>query len=239
MDGGLFNARRIHTKTATSLIKIRELQYDEDNATPVDTVSALQEIIELYDGAYTHYGLTANTGKTKILSQGISGQHKADTSDITLHGQPLETVKHFLYLGSFLCNDGSAKKDIDNRIRAAHASFGSLSKWVFLNHGLHLQIKITVFKAIVISTLLYGCELWVLYRSDLRKLELFQQQKLQTLLKIRRLERMSNESVLLRVGLPGIESVIAVHRLCWIGHFSRIPETRLPKQILFSQLEAG
>ena len=79
-----------------------------------------------------------------------------DTRDIELHGQPLETVKHFQYPGSFLSNDCSAKKDIDNMIRAAHASFGSLSKRVFLNHGLHLQTTIMVFKAIVISTLLYG-----------------------------------------------------------------------------------
>ena len=196
MEGGLFNTGGLRAKTLTSPIIIRELQYADDNMTPVDPVSAWQEIIHLYDRAYTHSGLTANTGKTKI-SQSILGQHTTDTSYIKFCGQPLETMKHFQSLGSFLSNGCSAKKDIDNRIRAAHTSFGSPSKRVFLNHGLHLQTKITVFKAIVISTLLCGCELWVLYRNDIRKLESFQQQKLRIILKIGRLERVSYESVLL------------------------------------------
>ncbi|KAI8485894.1 hypothetical protein Bbelb_364460 [Branchiostoma belcheri] len=36
-----------------------------------------------------------------------------------------------------------------------------------------------------------------------------------------------------------IETTVAGHRLRWAGHVSRRPETRLPRQILFSQLESG
>ncbi|KAI8495242.1 transcription termination factor, RNA polymerase II [Branchiostoma belcheri] len=58
-------------------------------------------------------------------------------------------------------------------------------------------------------------------------------------MKIKRQDRVSNEAVLLRANLPSIETTVAGHRLRWVGHVSRMPETRLPRQILFSQLESG
>ncbi|KAI8495091.1 hypothetical protein Bbelb_270770 [Branchiostoma belcheri] len=201
-----------------------------DNATPVDTYVDLQTTVDLFDGAYSHFGLTSNTGKTKILAQGAPGDHAPDTSTVRLHGEVLETLSS---------SDSSMRKDIDNRIRAAHAAFWRISKRVFLNHDLNLQTKISVFRAIVLSTLLYGSELWVLYRRDIKRLESFQQQKLRVIMKIKRQDCVSNEAVLFRAYLPSIETTVAVHRLRRVGHVSRMPETRLPRQILFSQLESG
>ncbi|KAI8507031.1 hypothetical protein Bbelb_154700 [Branchiostoma belcheri] len=239
MDGGLFKTGRLRAKRRTTPVTVRELQYADDNATPVDTVVDLQTTVDVFDGAYSHFGLTSNTGKTKILAQGAPGDHPPDTSTVRLHGEVLETVEAFPYLGSYLSCDSSMRKDIDNRIRAAHTAFGRISKRVFLNHDLNLQTKISVFRAIVLSTLLYGSELWVLYRRDIKRLESFQQQKLRAIMKIKRQDRVSNEAVLLRANLPSIETTVAGHRLRWVGHVSRMPETRLPRQILFSQLESG
>ncbi|XP_035699634.1 uncharacterized protein LOC118432212 [Branchiostoma floridae] len=239
MDGGLFNTGRLRSRRHTTSFTVRELQYADDNATPVDTVDALQSTVDVLDGAYSRFGLTSNIGKTKILAQGAPGHPPPDTSNIRLRGEVLETVKSFPYLGSFLSDDCTMQKDIDNRIRAAHAAFGRLSKRVFLNHDLSLQTKIMVFQAIVLSTLLYGCEVWVLYRRDVKKLERFQQQKLRAILKIKWQDRVSNEAVLLQAKLPSIETTMARHRLRWAGHVKRMPTTRLPRQILYSQLESG
>ncbi|CAH1266663.1 Hypp3484 [Branchiostoma lanceolatum] len=177
--------------------------------------------------------------KTKISAQGAPGQPSPDTSNVCLRDQALETVESFPYLGSYLSNDCTAQKDIENRIRAAHAAFGRLSKRVFLNHDLNLHTKIMVFQAIVLSTLLYGSEVWVLYRSDIKKLERFQQQKLRAILKVKWQDLVTNETVLLGANLPSIETTMARHRLRWAGHVRRMPAARLPRQILFSQLEHG
>ncbi|KAI8496700.1 hypothetical protein Bbelb_253550 [Branchiostoma belcheri] len=239
MDGGLFNTGRLRARRRTTPVTVRELQYADDNATPADTVTGLQTTVNLFEDAYSCFGLTSNTGKTKILAQGVPGQPPPDTSNVRLHGEVLETVEAFQYLGSYLSSDCTVQKDIDNRICAAHAAFGRIAKRVFLNHDLSLQTKIMVFQAIVLSTLLYGSELWVLYRSDIKRLERFQQQKLRAILKIKWQERVSNDSVLLQTNLPSIETTVARHRLRWAGHVRRMPTTRLPRQILFSQLESG
>ena len=215
------------------------MQCAEDNVTPADSVTALQTTIDIFDGAYSNFGLTPNTGKTKILSQGAPGYPPPDTCNVRLHGEVLETVDAFPYLGSYLSNDCTVCKDIDNRIRAAHGALGRLSKRVFRNNDLSLQTKIMVFQAIVLPTLLYGSELCVLYSSDIRWLERFQQQKLRAILKIKWQARVSNESVLLQANLPSNETTMTQQRLRWAGHASSMPTTRLPRKILFSLLEEG
>ncbi|CAH1250247.1 Hypp8829 [Branchiostoma lanceolatum] len=201
MDGGLFNTGRLRARRLSTVINVRELQYADDNATPVDTVDALHTAVSAFDGTYSRFGLTSNVGKTKILAQGAPGQPPPDTSNVCLRGQALETVEAFPYLGSYLSNDCTAQKDIDNKIRAEHAAFGRLSKRASLNHDLNLNTKIMVFRAIVLSTLLYFSEVWVLYRSDIKQLERFQQQKLRVILKVKWQDLVTNEAVLLRANL--------------------------------------
>ena len=130
-------------------------------------------------------------------------------------------------------------KDVDNRIKAAHASFGRLAHRVFNNHGLTIKTKIMVFRAVVLSTLLYACETWTLYRRDIRRLERFQQSKLRGILRIRWQDRITNNEVLLRASLPSIEASILQHRLRWAGHIHRMDSSRLPRRILYGELAGG
>ena len=239
MDGGLFNTARFRSRRLTTLTNVRELQYADDNATPEHTVAGLKEAVDLFDAAYSRFGLTTNVRKTKILAQRAPGLPAPDTSDVRLHGDVLETVDAFPYLGSYLSSDCSIQRDVDNRIRAAHATFGKLKKRVFLNHDLKLQTKIMVFRAVILSTLLYGSETWVLYRRDVRKLERFQQHKLRAILKIGWQDFVTNEEVLIRAGLPSIEATVTHHRLRWSGHVRRMAPSRLPRQLLFAELASG
>ena len=72
----------------------------------------------------------------------------------------LEQVDHFPYLGNILSSNCTAEKDVDHRIGAAHTAFGKLYKRVFKNKDLSRTTKLMVFKVVVISTPLYGCEAW-------------------------------------------------------------------------------
>ena len=96
-----------------------------------------------------------------------------------------------------------------------------------------------VYKAVVLTTLLYGCETWTLYKEDLKKLERFHQRKLRAIMNIRWQDKVSNISVLNRGCSQSIEAIIALHRLRWTGHVSRMPEESLPKRVLYSELTDG
>ena len=47
-------------------------------------------------------------------------------------------------------------KDVENSIAKASSSFGRLQKRVWKNHSLRIETKIKVYRAVVMTTLLYG-----------------------------------------------------------------------------------
>ena len=90
---------------------------------------------------------------------------------ISIDGTNLHAVEHFTNMGSIISSDAIVGKDLDNCLSKASSSFGRLSKRAWQSHSLRLSKKIQVYRAIIIPTLLYGAETWVLYRKQIRLLE--------------------------------------------------------------------
>ncbi|KAK3870093.1 hypothetical protein Pcinc_024644 [Petrolisthes cinctipes] len=212
MDGGVFNLARLRAKTKTTKTLLREMQYADDNATPGQTAEDLQRTATTYNTVYERFGMQVNTDKTKALIQHPPGQILPNINT-TINEHTLEEVDQFSYLGSILTSTPTCKKDVENRIRAAHSAYGRLSCRVFNNHALTTATKIMVFQAIVLSTLLYACETWTLYRSDIQSLERFQQYKPRQILKIPWESHTTNVAVLNQASVTSVEATIIHHRL--------------------------
>ncbi|CAE1297088.1 unnamed protein product [Acanthosepion pharaonis] len=135
---------------------------------------------------------------------------------------------------SILTSTPTCRKDVENRIRAAHSTFGRLNCRIFKNHALTM-----VFRAVVLSTLLYACEIWTLYRSEVKILERFQQLKLRQILNISWESYTTNTEVLDRASVSSVEATIIYHRLRWAGHAHRMDPSRLPKKILYGEVAIG
>jgi len=156
-----------------------------------------------------------------------------------MDGTTIECIKHFPYLGSILSTQSTSSKEIENRLQAGHAAYGRLSTRVFKNKDLTTHTKVMVYNTIIVSTLLYACETWTLHSRDLKKLEQFHQKKLRAIMKIKWNDYVSNTAVLERANITSIEAMIMKHRPRWSGHVVRMEDTRLPKKILFSELNTG
>merc|ERR1712237_283401 len=52
-------------------------------------------------------------------------------------------------------------------------------------------------------------------------------------------DRATNTSVLYRTGLTSIETMLMKNQLRWVGHIVRMEDSRLPKQIFYSELSDG
>ena len=100
---------------------------------------------------------------------------------ISIDGTKLNAAERFTYLGSVISSDATVSKDLDNHLSKASSSFRRLSKRVWQSHSLHLSTKIQIYRAVIIPTLLYGAETWVLYWKQIRLLEQFHQRCLCTL----------------------------------------------------------
>ena len=68
LDGGLFNLRRIQTKTKTSPTVISALHCADDAAFPCLIADGLQRSHDVMTEKYLHAGPMINTMKTEVLS---------------------------------------------------------------------------------------------------------------------------------------------------------------------------
>ena len=159
-----------------------------------------------------------------------------------VEGGEIEMVDHFTYLGSTLSRDGDVMEDVKCRIVKASRAFGCLRGSVFNNPILSLTTKRMVYRAIVLSVLLYGAETWTLKAEHVRRLNTFYNHCVRTILGITRYQqwqqRLTSKTLANRVGMDwSIPDFIMDRRLQWLGHLGRMKNDRMPQQFLFGELQ--
>jgi len=86
------------------------------------TAASLQCSLDIPTAAYQRAGLIVNT--KKVLPQSMNS---ATHPTFTIHGDPLNEVHQFTYLGSILTSDCDLDNEIQQRVKLASAAFGRLS----------------------------------------------------------------------------------------------------------------
>ena len=105
----------------------------------------------------------------------------------------------------------------------------------------HLTIptKINVYKACVISTLLYGSESCTTYSTQEQKLQVFHLRCLHRILGITWQNKVQNNDALLIAGVPSMFTLLCQCCLCWLGHVRRMEDGCIPKDLLYGKLAMG
>ena len=129
--------------------------------------------------------------------------------------------------------------EIEKRIAKAAENFGKLNSRVWSRRELEDSTKLSVYRACILSVLLYGAATWTTYKKHLQKLESFHHRCLRKILKVSWSDFVPTTEVLTRAKMSSIESFIITMRLKWIGHVRRMPDERLPKKMLNSMLAEG
>jgi len=157
-DGNFLNLRRCSRRHLTRTEHITLLQYDDDAALPSHSAAGLQRLITASADSVVKCGLVVNPQKTKVLHQLSSCTYSSPISHFHVGEEDIGSVEQFMYLGTILSSWSLLDDDIDNRIRLALSAFGRLQSRVFLNRDLSTSTKVDVYKAVFISTLLFGSE---------------------------------------------------------------------------------
>ena len=80
------------------------------------------------------------------------------SSSLSIKDYALEMVNSFIYLGSSVTRTTSLDTEIGRRIGHAATNMSKLSQRVWENQKLTIPTKMAVYRACIISTLLYGSE---------------------------------------------------------------------------------
>ena len=71
------------------------------------------------------------------------------------------------------------------------------------------------------------------------RLRRVQQRHLRAILRVPYTDRITNDQILDRAGVPDIEMIVRKMQLRWAGHVARMSDDRIPKQLLFGELTTG
>ena len=168
-----------------------------------------------------------NNNKKNEKSKKINNS-TATMATLKIDGVEIKPTDSVRYLGSEISNDGRCEKDVSTRIAratAASISFGRL--WSVKSS---VKAKVALYKSCVRNVLLYGCESWALCKADLDKLQVFENDCLRRILRLRRADGMPIERLhkITRIGLD-IATTVKKRRWLWLGHVIRKDERRLPR----------
>ena len=217
---------------------IRDLLFADDCALNASSEPEMQCEMDRFSQACDNFGLTISTKKTEVMYQPAPGKPYQEPH-ITVKGQTLQAVDKFTYLGSTLSRDVSVDAEVNNRIAKASAAFGRLRGNVWERRGLSLTTKLKVYRAVVLTTLLYACETWTVYSRHCKRLNHFHLSCLRKLLHIRWQDRVPDTEVLRQAGLSTIHTLLQKAQARWAGHMVRMSDSRIPKQLLYGELHQG
>ena len=143
---------------------------------------------------------------------------------VNVGDEVVEGVEEFLYLGNKQTSDGSCWPDITRRIGLASAVMSSLRR-VWNNGQLSTDTKIHVYRALVLSVLLYGSETWTLLADDARKLEAFHMRCQRQLLRVSWRDHITNAEITDRTRLTSLKEQLSSRRASLFGHIARLDTT--------------
>jgi hypothetical protein len=82
-------------------------------------------------------------------------------------------VKEFKYLGMMLTDQNSIQEEIKSRLKLGNACYHSVQN-ILSSRLLSKNLKIKIYRIIILPMVLYGCETWLLTLREERRLGVFE-----------------------------------------------------------------
>ena len=146
---------------------INNLRYADDTVIIAESKNQLQQLMDTVVEESKAKGLFVNSANSFTMV--FLKSEVRHTCKITIHGNTLEQVDRFVFLGGLFTSDGRCEQDVRQRIAIAQSAFTPLEK-VLKNRNINIQHRCRFLKCYIWSTLLYGSEAWTLSSKMLNKL---------------------------------------------------------------------
>ena len=204
-DGDFFNLHRLQSRIKVSHVTVRDFLFADDCALAAHSEKDLQELANCFPSASKAFGLTVSIKKTEVLRQLAPNTTRCPPNTI-MDGEALKNVDVFKYLGSSINTAANLDDEVLNHLSKASQAFGHLHTLVWQERSIRVNIKLDFYKAVVLSSLLYGCETWTCYRHHIKKLEQFHLRCLRKILHVGWDANIPNQEILCCTKMLSIET---------------------------------
>ncbi|KAJ4430709.1 hypothetical protein ANN_19300 [Periplaneta americana] len=153
-------------------------------------------------------------------------QNIVRNGNIKIGDSSFEEVEKFKYLGATVTNINDTLEEIKRRINMGNACYYSVEK-LLSSSLLSKNLKVRIYKTVILPVLLYGCETWTLTLREEHRFRVFENKVLRKIFGAKRDEvtgewrKLHNIELHALYSSPDIIRNIKSRRLRWAGHLAR------------------
>jgi hypothetical protein len=145
------------------------------------------------------------------------------------------------YLGTTLTNQNDSHDEIKSRLKSGNACYYSVKNLVS-SRLISKNLKIKIYKTVILPVVLYGCETWSLTLEEDHRLRVFKNRVLRRIFGPKREEdgpwrKFHNDALHNLYSSPNVVTVIKSRGMRWAGHVARIGEGRGVYRVLLVRPE--
>ena len=148
-----------------------DLVFADDAVIFAESLKVLIMVLEALHEEAKPLGLQVSWPKTKV--QVFGGLLDETVQSIHVCGEDIDILDSFKYIGSVDHNNSGSRQEVLRRIGLAHGVMDSFSTSIWRCRYLCRRTKIRIFKSMVIPVLLFDCEIWTLDIDLKRKIDVF------------------------------------------------------------------
>ena len=164
---------------------INNLRYVDDTTLMAVSEEELKSLLMKVKEESEKVGLKLNIQKTKIMASGPITSWEIDG----------ETVADFILGGSKITADGDCSHEIKRHLLLGRKVMTKLDS-IFKSRDINLPTKVHLVKAMVFPVVTYGCESWIIKKTEHQRIDAFEVWCWRRLFRVPWAARRSNQSIL-------------------------------------------
>ena len=190
---------------------INNLRYADDTTLMAESEEELKSLLMKLKEESEKVGLKLNIQKTKNMASSPITSWQID-------GETMETVTHFIFLGSKITALGDCSHEIKRYLLLGRKVMTKLDS-ILKSRDITLPTKVCLVKAMVFPVVMYGCESWTVKKAERRRIDAFELWCWRRLLRVPWTARRSKQSILKEISTGcSLEGLMLKLKLQYFGY---------------------